>query len=66
MYTYLVPDMTCGHCERAIRNEIEEVDAAAVVEVNLETKAVRVQSQLPESAIQAAIAAAGSQVTPQA
>ena len=62
MYTYHVPDMTCGHCERAIRNEIEEVDAAAVVEVNLETKAVRVQSQLPESTIQAAIAEAGFQV----
>lgn len=66
MYTYHVPDMTCGHCERAIRNEIEEVDAAAVVDVQLDHKKVRVESQLPESTIQAAIAEAGFQVTLQA
>lgn len=66
MYTYHVPDMTCGHCERAIRNEIEEVDAAAVVDVQLDRKEVRVDSQLPEAAIQAAIAEAGFQVTLQA
>ena len=66
MYSYHVPDMTCFHCERAIRNEIEEVDAAAVVEVNIEAKEVRVESQLSENAIQAAIAEVGFQVFAQA
>lgn len=59
MYTYKVSDMTCGHCEKAIRNEIEDLDAAAVVDVNLDTKEVRVSSEKSAADIQAAIKEAG-------
>lgn len=59
MYQFKVSEMTCGHCERAIRNEIEDLDAQAQVEVDLIQKTVSVESQHPLSAIQQAIVEAG-------
>lgn len=59
MYQFKVEKMTCGHCERAIRNEIEDLDAQAQVSVDLEQKTVSVESQSTLAAIQAAIEEAG-------
>lgn len=62
MYTYMIEDMTCKHCERAIRNEIEDLDAEAQVTVDLETKMVQVQSQQSSAKISEAISEAGFSV----
>jgi copper chaperone len=38
--TFNVPDMTCGHCERAVREEVVAVSGVESVRVDLETKDV--------------------------
>lgn len=42
--TFLVEDMTCGHCEKAIRAELAKGDSNVKVEVNLKDKTVTVEN----------------------
>ncbi|WP_376874843.1 heavy-metal-associated domain-containing protein [Albirhodobacter sp. R86504] len=51
-----VPNMTCGHCKKAVEAAIEEVGARA--HVDLEEREVEV-SGLPEATVLAALKAAG-------
>lgn len=51
-----VPNMTCGHCKKAVEAAIEEVGARA--KVSLEDREVEV-SGLPEATVLAALKAAG-------
>ena len=39
--TIVVPDMTCGHCEKAIREALAAVDSNASVEVDLAGQIVK-------------------------
>jgi copper chaperone len=58
--TYLVPGMHCGHCEAAVRRELEGVSGVASVDVDLESKRVRVRGEsLDDAALIAAIDEAG-------
>ena len=58
--TYAVPGMHCGHCERAVSAELEQVAGVESVDVDLETKLVTVRgSNLEDSALRAAIEDAG-------
>jgi copper chaperone len=58
--TYTVPGMHCGHCERAVREEVSAVAGVETVQVDLDTKRVSVRgSALDDAAIRAAIAEAG-------
>jgi copper chaperone CopZ len=58
--TYVVPDMSCGHCRAAITAEVVEVAGVDAVDVDLETKVVSVSgSGLDDAAIRAAIYEAG-------
>lgn len=58
--TYKVPDMTCGHCRKAVSEELTQVPGVASVDVDLDTKLVAVQGeQLDDSALRAAIEEAG-------
>jgi copper chaperone CopZ len=58
--TYRVPGMSCAHCERAVTGELLEVHGVATVDVDLETKLVRVQGDdLDDAALRAAIGDAG-------
>ncbi len=66
MYLFEVKEMTCGHCERAIRNEIEDLDPQAKVTVDLEQKTVSVESSQQQQAIQTAIEEAGYAATAKA
>jgi len=43
--TFSVPGMTCGHCEQAVSSEIGKLPGVTEVDVNLETKVVKVSSQ---------------------
>ena len=57
---YTVPGMHCGHCERAVSTELEQVGGVESVEVDLETKLVTVRgSELNDGALRAAIDEAG-------
>lgn len=62
MQTFKVTGMTCAHCERAVTGAIKARDAAAEVEVDLETGVVKVASGLDEAAIRQAIEDEGYQV----
>ena len=68
--TYVVPDISTGHCRAAITAEIGALTGVESVEVDLDTKVVRVTgSALDGAAIRQAIheagytAAAGEEVT---
>ena len=53
-----IPDMNCGHCEKAIREAVKETDPQAVVEIDLESRTARVETMQPK-AVAGAIAKAG-------
>jgi copper chaperone len=58
--TYSVPAMHCGHCERAVKDELAAVSGVTDVDVDLETKLVTVTGEsLDDGALRAAIEEAG-------
>ena len=58
--TYSVPGMHCGHCEAAIRGELEPLSGVESVDVDLVTKRVSVRGEnLDDSTLVAAIDEAG-------
>lgn len=58
--TYTVPGMHCGHCEAAVKRELERVTGVQTVEVDLETKLVTVAGdRLDDASLVAAIDDAG-------
>ena len=58
--TYTVPAMHCGHCERAVEEEVGAVPGVSAVDVDLETKLVTVTGDsLDDTLLRAAIAEAG-------
>ena len=58
--SYSVPAMHCGHCERAVKEEVSAVDGVSEVVVDLDTKLVTVRGQaFDDAAVRAAIAEAG-------
>ena len=58
-----VPEMTCGHCEAAIRKEVSAVAGVSSVVVDLETKLVTVTgSGVEHEAVVVAIDEAGFDV----
>ena len=59
---FTVEGMTCGHCERAVVHAVREVDTEAVVQVDLATKQVTVESDAAREAIANAIQEEGYKV----
>ena len=51
MSTFKVSDMSCGHCEKAIKAELAKENPAAKVEVDLKEKTVTVDSVADERVI---------------
>lgn len=59
----LVPGMTCGHCEAAVKTEVGKVAGVSAVSVDLETKLVTVTGVgLDYAALVGAIDEAGFEV----
>lgn len=44
MGLFRVEEMSCGHCEKAIRNELSKGDPEIKVDVDLKTKTVQVEN----------------------
>jgi copper chaperone len=44
MIEFTLPDMTCGHCVQTVKRTVQQIDAAARVEVDLPAHRVRVES----------------------
>lgn len=59
MIKFQVGDMSCGHCAGTITKAVKEVDGAAKVDVDLETKRVSIESAHAAGEFSAAIAEAG-------
>ena len=58
--TYLVAGMTCEHCKIAVTDEVSRVPGVTGVEVDLDTKLVRVQgADVDAEAVVAAVDEAG-------
>ena len=61
--SYRVPGMHCEKCKRAVRDEVGQVAGVDVVEVDLESKLVRVLGQdVSDEAVRVAIDDAGYEV----
>ena len=44
MIEMTLPDMSCGHCASTVTQACKRVDSAAKVEVDLDSRKVRIQS----------------------
>lgn len=54
-----IPEMSCGHCEKAIREAVKEVDENARVTVDLGSRTVDIETTRSRDDVCGAIAAAG-------
>ena len=61
-HQFEVQGMTCGHCERAVTNAIQELDPQAQVRIDRAQNRVDVDSTQPREALAAAITEEGYQV----
>lgn len=59
MYNFQVSDMTCSHCVATVEKAVKSVDAAAKVDIDLGTLAVRIESDEPVERFANAIEDAG-------
>lgn len=57
--TFSVTGMSCGHCVSAVTRAVQQVDAGANVQVNLDKQTVAVTSGASADAVKAAIEQAG-------
>jgi copper chaperone len=58
--TYSVPGMSCGHCRAAITAEVTAIPGVDQIDVDLDTKLVRISGDsLDDAALVAAIDEAG-------
>jgi copper chaperone len=56
---FLIPDMTCGHCVKAITAAVQRVSPGAVVQAQVDAHRVAIQAAADTAAIEAAIRAEG-------
>lgn len=59
MIEMTLPTMTCGHCVKAVTAAVQQVDAAAQVQIDLPTHRLRIESTLPAATFEAALAEEG-------
>ena len=45
--TFSIPNISCGHCVMAIKNELSEIEGIKLVEGNPESKTIDVQWDAP-------------------
>lgn len=57
--TYVVAGMSCGHCTKAVEEEVGRVPGVVSVVADLESKRVVVRGDADDAAIRAAIDEAG-------
>jgi copper chaperone len=59
MEQFNITDMTCGGCAHKVTAALQGVDPQCQVQIDLPTKQVHVQSQLPRQALVQALEGAG-------
>lgn len=63
--TYSVTGMSCGHCEKAVTEEVSSLPGVTVVSVDAGTGLLTVESATPldDEAVRAAVSEAGYELT---
>lgn len=61
MLTFQIPNMTCGHCVRAVTQAVLVADPAAKVQADLATHKVQVDTTASRDVVAAQLAQAGYQ-----
>jgi copper chaperone len=64
MLDFLIPNMTCGHCVRAVTEAVKAADPQAQVQVDLPTHRVQVQTTAARDQVVARLAEAGYEPAP--
>lgn len=64
MFTFRVPDMTCGHCASAIARAVASVDRDARLDIRIADKLVQVSTAAAANDLVDAIADAGYTAQP--
>jgi copper chaperone len=59
MIELTLPTMTCGHCVTAVTAAVQQVDAAATLQIDLPTHHVRIDSIRPAVDFERALAEEG-------
>ncbi|MDP1901758.1 MAG: heavy-metal-associated domain-containing protein [Rubrivivax sp.] len=59
MLTFEIPNMTCGHCVRAVTEAVQAADPAARVECDLPSHRVQVDTTAAREAVVAQLMEAG-------
>ncbi len=59
MIEMTLPTMTCGHCVKAVTATVQQLDAAAQVQIDLPTHTLRIESTLPAQDFERALAEEG-------
>ena len=59
MIELTVDAMTCGHCEKIVKQTVQKLDPQARVEVDLSTKKVRIDGARDARSIREALAEEG-------
>ena len=57
--TFIVTGMTCGHCEKAVVQALQQLDPQAQVSIDRAQNRVQVESAQPREALAKAIAEEG-------
>lgn len=64
MPKFTVPKMSCGHCTAKIETSVTDADPTALIEFDLETRTVDIDSADDQATLLAAIQSAGFEATP--
>jgi len=59
MIELTLPTMTCGHCVKTVTATVQQVDAAARLQIGLPTHQVRIESVRPAAEFERALAEEG-------
>ncbi len=64
MIRLTIPNISCGHCARAITNAVTAVDANATVVIDIGAKTADIESTAATADLVAKLAASGYPATP--
>ena len=57
--TYVIEGMTCGHCERSVREEVEDLAGVQSVQADRASGRLIVRGDVERTAVRQAVEAAG-------
>lgn len=60
--TYDVPEISCDHCKQTIESAVGDLADVSAVEVDVDTRSVRIDGDVPEETVRATLDAAGYDV----